>query len=148
MDIETASPDHATAIARLAEQAFDVWTPRIGRRPAPIAEDFPARIEEGRVRVLRQDGVMAGYAVVTPSADGFHIDAVAVDPARQGQGLGRRFLSHLEAEARARRAPRVTLQTNAEMDTNIAFYLWAGYAETGRVVEDGFRRINFEKALG
>ena len=62
------------------------------------------------------------------------IDNIAVDPARQGQGLGRRLLDHAAREARRRHLPAVELYTNAAMTENLAMYARMGFVETHRVI--------------
>jgi hypothetical protein len=42
----------------------------------------------------------------------------------------------------------VTLYTNEAMVENRRLYARLGYAETGRRVEDGYRRVFFRKRLG
>lgn len=65
-----------------------------------MTADFAAEIAAGRVVVIEADGAIAGYMVAWPQADGCFIDNIAVDPARQGRGLGRRVMEHGEREAR------------------------------------------------
>ena len=48
------------------------------------------------------------------------LDNIAVDPARHGQGIGRRLLDFTEAEARRRGYGAVELYTNEVMVENIA----------------------------
>lgn len=49
-------------------------------------------------RVLEIDGAVAGYSVVWRIYEEFHIANIAIDPARQGQGLGGRLLAALLEE--------------------------------------------------
>ena len=39
------------------------------------------------------------------------------------------------------------LYTNEKMTANLSIYLRLGYTETGRRIEDGFKRVFFEKLL-
>ena len=42
----------------------------------------------------------------------------------------------------------VRLYTNEAMTENLSFYPRHGYRETGRAVQDGFRRVYFSKTVG
>ncbi len=75
-------------------------------------------------------------------------DNVAVEPACQGQGIGRALLAFAEAEARRRGFAELRLSTNVLMAPNIALYRRRGYAETERREESGFRRVYMAKPLG
>ncbi len=80
--------------------------------------------------------------------DHLFVENVAVDPAFHGQGLGRRLMDFAEAAARARGFPVLRLYTNVHMTENFPFYDRLGYAGTGRVHEDGYERVYFEKTVG
>ena len=51
-------------------------------------------------------------------------------PAIRGQGLGRRLLDDLIAEARRRRFERIELETASNLTAAIALYQRAGFVET------------------
>jgi len=57
------------------------------------------------------------------------------------------LMAEAETAAHAAGLPSVTLYTNIHMTENLDFYARLGFAETGRVHEDGFDRIYMEKAL-
>ena len=90
---------------------------------------------------------MAGFVVGYPRGDHWHLENVAVDPAKQGTGLGRALVTHAEAVARAAGARAVELYTNAKMTENQGLYPRLGYRETGRAAEDGFDRVFYRKTL-
>ena len=56
------------------------------------------------------------------------LESLAVAPARQGLGHGRRLLAHAEGFAARQGLPLVRLYTNRLFAANVAFYLRAGYA--------------------
>jgi predicted N-acetyltransferase YhbS len=77
-------------------------------------------IDEGRVVgcvLFHPDGEAAG-----------RLFQMAVDPARQGTGIGRRLVIHLEAELHRRGVRRVTLHARAHA---IPFYEKLGYDSVG-----------------
>ena len=63
---------------------------------------------------------------------GLHIDALFIDPASSGGGLGRRFVDM----ARQRGAP-VTVDVNEQNRAALGFYLHLGFLQVGRSPRDG-----------
>ena len=146
--IRPATDADVPALEVCARAAYARYVPRIGREPAPMAADFGAAVAGGRVRVLVEDGVVAGYVVARPAGRVTALESVAVLPDRAGRGLGRALIASVEAEARRLGHEAVELYTNAAMAENLALYPRLGYVETGRRREDGFDRVYFRKALG
>ena len=142
-----ATPGDRRAVERLVEAAYGVYIERIGKRPAPMDADYAAAIDVGLVTVADRDGEIAGILVLVPMPDHLLVENVAVDPAAQGTGLGRRLMAHAEDEARARGLPELRLYTNEKMVENLAWYPRLGYRETERRAESGFARVFFEKRL-
>ncbi len=146
MTVRRATPADLAAIQAIARAAYAIYVERMGREPAPIVADFASQIAAGQVHVLDAAGV-AGYAVIYRRGDHLHLENVAVDPARQGEGLGRRLLDFVEAEARRRGLAAIELYTNIHMTENQRLYPALGYVETGRRTEDGFARVFYRKAV-
>lgn len=67
------------------------------------------------------------YARRTQARDELYVSLIAVDPARQGRGIGQALLRGAEAEARAAGAAAVLLHTAATNDRARATYARAGY---------------------
>ncbi len=145
--IRGARAEDASRIGEIARAAYQRYLPRIGRAPAPMAADFAAQIAAGHVAVIEADGATAGYMVAWPEADAYLIDNIAVDPAWQGRGLGRRLIQHAELEARRHALDAVRLYTNAAMTENLALYARLGFVETHRAAEHGFNRVFMWRAL-
>jgi ribosomal protein S18 acetylase RimI-like enzyme len=145
--LRDAVPADREAVQRLVEAAYGVYVERIGRRPAPMDADYAALIEAGLVTVAERDGALVGLLVLVPEADHVLVENVAVDPAAQRTGLGRRLMTHAEDEARARGLRELRLYTNEKMAENVAWYPRLGYRETERRAESGFSRVFFAKRL-
>ncbi len=143
MEFRAALGPDADRLREIARAAYAQYVPRIGREPAPMVEDFAARIAEGVVTVLEVGGAVVGYAVAFPKAGALQIENIAIDPAFQGRGFGAAFMGHLEAGQSC-----ITLYTNATMVENIAFYQRLGYKVVDRRREAGFDRIYFRKEVG
>ena len=99
-DIRPAAASDLDAIRRCAEEAYALYVPRIGRKPAPMIADFAAQIEAGQVHVCVEDEQILGCIVLYPRDDHLHIENVAVFPSQQGTGLGRYLLAFAETEER------------------------------------------------
>jgi len=142
-----AQPADVAMIEHCARLAYARYIPRMGREPAPMRTDAAAVIAQERVRVIEQDGRVAGYAMVERRAAELHLESVAVLPELAGRGLGRALIGAVEEEARWLGLDRVTLYTHVAMHENLALYARLGYVETGRRTEHGFDRVFLEKRV-
>jgi ribosomal protein S18 acetylase RimI-like enzyme len=133
-------------IAGIVEQAYQIYEPRIGRRPAPMDDDYERRVRDGQVFVAEADAVI-GLIVLIAAGDRLLIENVAVDPDHQHRGAGRALLLHAEGHARALGISELRLYTNAAMTENLHLYPRLGYVETGRRAENGFQRVYFAKPI-
>src|SRR5436190_360252 len=90
---------------------------------------------------LEAAGVVDGYMVAWAEIDAYFVDNIAVDPARQGRGLGRKLMAHAADEAKRRHLLAIRLYTNAAMTENLSMYAHMEFIEIHRVVEKGFARV-------
>ena len=146
MIIRGADIGESALLGDLAERSYGVYVERIGRRPAPMDDDYAEKTRRGCVFVA-DDGEIVGLIVLIPELDHLLVENVAVDPQRQGCGIGRALLSYAENYARQRGLFELRLYTNEAMNENLAFYARLGYSEYDRSSEQGFRRVYFRKAL-
>ena len=140
-----ARPDEATALRDLVRASYAPWVTVIGREPAPMKDDFAARIAAGQAWVVEQDGALRGALVIEDTPTGLLIDNVAVAPEAQGTGLGRALMDFAVAEAARRGHGRVWLYTHEKMARNIALYGRLGFVETHRAEQSGFARVFMAK---
>ena len=124
---EPALASDAASIRCLVRDAYAKWVPVIGREPRPMLADPKAAIRDHRVDVIRIDGTIAGAIEMIPAADHLLIENVAVSPAHQRQGLGRRLLAHAEQVAAALSCPVIWLYTNPLFAGNVRLYQSVGY---------------------
>jgi len=139
--IRRATADDAARIGAIARAAYAKYVSRIGREPAPMVADFAGHIAADHVVVVEAAGVVDGYMVAWAETDAYFLDNIAVDPARQGRGLGRKLMAHAADEAKRRHLPAIRLYTNAAMTENLSMYAHMEFIETHRVVEKGFARV-------
>ncbi len=112
-----------------------------------MLDDYAARVSEGVVWVIEEGSTIAGGVVVLPRPDYLLLDNIAVAPARQGTGLGRRLLAFAEAEAVRRGYREIRLYTHRTITENQRLYAAIGYEETGRGTDAGYERVFMRKRL-
>jgi ribosomal protein S18 acetylase RimI-like enzyme len=145
--IRAATTADVPAIADIVNQAYRHYIVRIGKPPGPMLDDYGARVSEGAVWVLEEGDVIAAIIVLLPMPTYLLLDNIAVSPARQGLGLGRRLLAFAESEALRRGYREIGLYTHQTMVENQRLYASIGYEETGRGIEAGYDRVFMRKQL-
>lgn len=145
--VRRAVPDDLPRIREIVDAAYSPYVARMGTRPGPMLDDYAARIRDGEASVLVAQGGVAGVLVLVLEPDALLLDNVAVAPEAHGRGYGRRLVAVAEAEAVRRGRRTLRLYTHETMVENVALYARLGFVETGRGVQNGFRRIFMEKTL-
>ena len=146
-EIRPAKKSDLPGIQACALAAYQMYVERMGREPAPMVADYAASIEAGQLYIFDAAGQLAGFVVFYAKIDHLHLENVAVNPAFQQRGTGRRLIEFVEQQARQDGYGRVELYTNAKMTENLGLYPRLGYQQFDRRVEDGFDRIYFKKNL-
>ncbi|MEM9783384.1 MAG: N-acetyltransferase [Pseudomonadota bacterium] len=156
-EIRSASDADIPTLAAIAEQAYGVYAPRLGgKQPPAMRPDFAAFTASGNAWVTVGAGQVLAYVLAAPGSraepgdagdDTWVIDNIAVAPAAQGRGLGRRLLVLAENEGRRRGFGRAALITNIVMTENQALYRRLGWRETGQRRRKGMTIIDYAKAL-
>lgn len=145
--IRPARPEDAAAVTAVVLAAYGHYVERMGRRPAPMDEDYDEVVREHDVRVLVDGERVVGVLVLIPEGEGLLLDNVAVHPDYQGRGWGRRLLALAESEARRGGATFIWLYTNEKMTEDLALYTSLGYVEVERRTVQGYRRVHMRKEL-
>lgn len=122
---------------------------RILRAPLGLAftaAELAAEAGQWHLALWQEERLLA-CLVLVPLPDGeVKMRQVAVEPARQGRGLGRRLVEEAERLAKARGCTLMTLHARA---TAIAFYLRLGYELVGEpFVEVTLPHRAMRKGLG
>ena len=92
-----------------------------------MTADYEAALRNHRIDLLYLGGTLAGLIETIPGADHLLIENVAVSPAFQGRGLGRRLVAHAEALAASEGHGEVRLYTNKMFAENVQLYEKLGY---------------------
>lgn len=145
--IRLATKDDAADVTALIVAAYGHYVQRLGRNPQPMTDDYLAFIEAGDVHVVDMDCQIVGALVTQLQPDGLLVRTVAVDPARQRQGLGVELLAFAETIASEKTKNRLRLYTNEVMDGTVNLYSRLGYWETHREGSTGKQVIFMEKEV-
>jgi ribosomal protein S18 acetylase RimI-like enzyme len=147
MAVRPATQDDTVQIVRLVNAAYAKYLDRMKKPPAPMLADYATLIAHGEVYVLAAGAEVTGLLVIEAQDGALFVENVAVDPAFQGQGLGRRLMAFAEQYARERRLRELRLYTNVVMVENLAFYRRLGFEEVERRVDGGYQRVFMRKSL-
>jgi predicted N-acetyltransferase YhbS len=127
MQLRQATPADASAIRRLTREAYAKWIPVIGREPTPMTADYDEALCAHRFDLLYLDDVLAALIETVEEPGQVLIENLAVDPAFQRRGLGRKLLALAEEIAAALGHRRIRLYTNKRFVENIQLYGRVGY---------------------
>jgi GNAT superfamily N-acetyltransferase len=128
-----ALPAECLDADRVLRAAFTPYMKRLGREiPVDYYKWLPASIERGDVFVADEGGRIVGVAATERRESGLYLDRLAVDPARQGTGLGSWLLVRLEEVARSRGNRAMSLQTAEMMEHLLRLYGRHGFEIVSR----------------
>jgi len=125
--IRSAEPGDAGALRSLTREAYARRAAVLGREPAPMTADYDEAVRNHLIDLLYVNGKRVGFVEMIPQPDHLLIFNVAVAPAAQGRGFGRRMLFHAENVAAILGLSEVRLYTNKLFKDNIDLYLRIGY---------------------
>ena len=137
----------AAAVRALTREAYAKWVPLIGREPMPMTADYDAAIRDHRIDLLCDGARIVALIETIAEPAALLIENVAVSPAFQGGGLGRRLIAHAERLARDMGCAEIRLYTNARFVDNVALYRRLGYAITREEPYLGGRVVHMSKGL-
>jgi ribosomal protein S18 acetylase RimI-like enzyme len=126
-EIRRATAADARAVRELTRSAYAKWVPVIGREPLPMAADYDVAVRDHLIDLLHVGGEIVALIEMIPAADHLLIENVAVAPAFQGRGYGRRLMAHAEQLAVSLGRTEMRLYTNKMFDTNVLLYRSLGY---------------------
>jgi ribosomal protein S18 acetylase RimI-like enzyme len=151
----------ATGADRARIQEILVATARFSRQEVGWAMELvdlaaaPPERREYEAHVLEDpdsgpDRKVQGYVLFGPApmTEGvFDLYWIAVDPARQGEGLGQLLLRFVENEVRRQAGRMLLIETSSKRSyaPTIRFYQRAGYLEISRIKD--FYRIEDDKVV-
>ena len=125
--------DHDAVVACI-QAAFTPWIPIIGMEPLALSADYRDFIARKITHIIDGDqaGDVAGILIIVPEEAALYIDTIAVHPAYQKHGLGRRLMDYAAQQALEKGFKKLTLITNAKQLSNQDYYRKYGFVETRR----------------
>ncbi len=99
-----------------------------------------AQSEDGIVLLAEAGPLLTGCVFLTRCPDAMYLGKLAVDTARQGQGIGRQLFEAAAEAARAEGYREIELQARVELTENHAAFAAMGFRETGRTAHEGYDR--------
>jgi ribosomal protein S18 acetylase RimI-like enzyme len=127
-----AHPDDAAALWSLQQAVFLPLAQQLPSRPTALGEDeafLRQRLESAhrRVVVVQVDGQLVAAGRLEGAPPRGELKRIAVHPAWQSRGLGRRLVEALETNARQLGFQRVRAGVRRRLPGNKAFYERLGY---------------------
>jgi GNAT superfamily N-acetyltransferase len=119
------------AIRALTRAAYAKWVPVIGREPKPMTADYAQALRDNRFDLLFVEGELAALVETIAEDDCLLIENIAVGPAWQGRGFGRRLMAHANQVAADLGFSKTRLYTNAMFIENVQYYQELGYRIDG-----------------
>lgn len=153
---QPTSPAGAVSILRI-DGGFECWNELLALilrsfaymdriiDPPSTAHALTAESLQERARTeagfIAMDGEkIVGCVFVRERDDDCYIGKLAVEPAMQGRGIGKRLLEAAETFAASRGKQAVELQTRVELTGNQTAFVRLGFVETKRTAHKGFDR--------
>lgn len=149
--IERAEGDYDWAgVLELIRRAFSGMEGRIDPPSSLHRLTQEGVAEQARTGEVWVDAPLRACMFLTVKPGRLYLGKLAVEPALQGQGLGRALVEKAEERARAIGLPVLELETRVELVENHATFRRLGFQETGRKAHEGFDRptsITFQKRV-
>jgi GNAT superfamily N-acetyltransferase len=133
------------SVRGVVASAYVRYLDRMDRPPAPVLNDYREATASGQVWVLGDP--VFGVIVLIAQQEALLVENVAVAPAAQGRGFGRRLMEFAERQALALGLNKLMLYSNEVMTENLELYARLGFSEVSRRAEDGYRRVYMEKII-
>jgi predicted N-acetyltransferase YhbS len=131
MKIRWAEARDVAAIVRVINAAFRAAESFFVERDRIEAGTLQAMLEKGNFLLAEDPAGLAGCVLVELRGERAYFGLLAVDPARQHRGLGRRLIDEAENYARAAGCRAMDIRIVSLRAELPPFYRRLGYVETG-----------------
>ena len=152
--LRPGSAADAAAIAAVIAASFAQYRGRLVPESGAFRETtatIAAELDRGPGAILaEQNGEMVGCVLVEEKEGDLYFGRLSVLPSARGQGLAKRLIEAVEAEARRRGLSGVRLGVRVVLTDNQRLFQALGYRETSREAHPGFDHptsINMRKPL-
>lgn len=141
IELIPATPDHAEAVGRIFFDAFDQLARRHGFVPEVFSREFAMNAARSFTTrpdmygiVAVEEGIVIGHNFVQLTDAVAGIGPIAIDPARQSNGLGRRMMTHVIDHCLKHHGPQVRLYQEGYNMVSLSLYTDLGFVVTEPVV--------------
>jgi ribosomal protein S18 acetylase RimI-like enzyme len=152
--LRPATPADAAALAATIAAAFEQYRGKLVPESGAFretADTIAAELRNGAGAIIAERNDVVLGCVMTKLEEGdLYFGRLSVLPAARGEGLARRLVEAVEAEAQARDLPGVRLGVRVVLTDNQRLFQSLGYREISREAHEGFDHptsINMRKAL-
>jgi GNAT superfamily N-acetyltransferase len=146
--IRRATLNDVTEITACIRNAYTPYIQRIGKKPAPMLEDYAETVTQKNIWILEDHGSeLLGVLILVPEPEYLLIENIAVKARYQGQGFGGKLMDFAESEALKLGYKVMRLYTNVLMVENKVIYEHLGWKIIGLVSEEGYDRVYMEKQI-
>lgn len=151
VEIRTANPDDAAAIASVLAAAFteyeSLYTEKAYAATIPSEAIIKNRFTEGKTWVAVVEEKIVGTVSVFPRNESLYIRSMAIMSEARGHRIGGHLLSEIECYAVAQGFRRLTLSTTPFLNRAIRLYEKFGFAPSGTDDLFGTPLMTMEKEL-
>lgn len=138
-----ASFDHWDELLGLIHRSFAsmdgiIDPPSSAHRLTSVSLEAKAREETAFLAVIADR--LVGCVFLADKSNHLYLGKLAIDPAFQGQGVGRRLVEAAEDHSRKLGRTAIELQTRIELTANHAVFARLGFRETARTAHPGYQR--------
>ena len=154
LGLRIGTAGYAAAIARVIAASFEQYRGKLNPESGAFretADGIAGELARGAGAIVAErNGEMLGCVLVEELEGDLYFGRLSVVPSARGQGLAKRLIDAVEAEARRRGLPGVRLGVRVVLTDNQRLFQALGYRETSREAHPGFDHptsINMRKPL-
>jgi ribosomal protein S18 acetylase RimI-like enzyme len=144
LTFRTAMLSDGEEVGRIIRAAFTPYVRALGRelpadgsdQSAEVRERVAAELERGDVYVALDGERIVGAVRTRPQENALYFSQIAVDPSRQGTGVGSWLLVRIDEVARSHGLAGLSLETAEMAEANIRLYRRHGFEIVGRGLPD------------
>lgn len=152
--LRTAAIADAPLLAATIAAAFEQYRGKLVPESGAFRESasgIAAELRKGATAIVAErNGVVLGCVMTKLEEGDLYLGRLSVLPTARGEGLAKRLIAAVEADARARGLPGVRLGVRVVLTDNQKLFNALGYREISREAHEGFdymTSINMRKAL-
>lgn len=129
------------------KKSFEPYISILRQIPNALNADLKKIIDSQNLFVATIDDKIVGTIEIIINHESINLEKLSVLPYFRGKGIGKKLISYAEFLAKENRIKKIKLFTNERLIDNIRYFKKNGFSETDKKVENGFKRVYFEKNI-